>query len=302
MDALCFGDFLMFSLLLSSSSSLLFSPFIYSSSPPHSSSPKPILLFPPPLLLSSPLILLLLPLLSSLHLLSFSHIFFSLFHSPLPLTPVSSPLLPSSPFPSPPHSPLYSPLLCLLLPFVSSTFPPPLMFSRSPSSLYLFSSFHPPLFLSTPLIPSLILSSSPSPQGGDGRLLPVPAAAADARRDWPLHDAEPLGRPGEAAGHAALPQHAQLPEQHLPVHAALQALIQRRHKQPAAFQNRDMRCADAHLPSISRGATCYYTSSESYISSLCIIRDFLVPQEAIISLTCLLQYVFFFPLSHSWVR
>lgn len=69
----------------------------------------------------------------------------------------------------------------------------------------------------------------PCLQGGDGGLLPLPAAAAAAAsRGGPLHDAEPLGGPRQEAGDAALPQYAQLPKRHLPVHAALQALVQRK--------------------------------------------------------------------------
>lgn len=75
-----------------------------------------------------------------------------------------------------------------------------------------------PIFTKTPLLP----------QSGDGRLLSVPTPAGNASGGGPLHDAEPLRGPGEEAGHAALPQRTQLPKRHLPVHTALQALIQRK--------------------------------------------------------------------------
>lgn len=139
----------------------------------------------------------------------------SLPSSSLPPSPLlsSPPRRPSTCFPS--FLPSFLPLLYFSSPLI---FPPLVSFCTSAAPLPLTRG-RPPLTLS--------LCSS-SPQGGDGGLLPLPAPAAALCRGGPLHDAEPLGGPGQEAGHAALPQHAQLPERHLPVHAALQALLQRR--------------------------------------------------------------------------
>lgn len=78
-----------------------------------------------------------------------------------------------------------------------------------------------------------LTSSHPSRQSCDRRLLPISTSAANAGRGGSLHDAEPLGWTGEEASHAAMSQHAKLPQRHLPVHAALQALIQCKWKKAA---------------------------------------------------------------------
>lgn len=78
-----------------------------------------------------------------------------------------------------------------------------------------------------------LTSSHPSRQSCDRRLLPISTSAANAGRGGSLHDAEPLGWTGEEASHAAMSQHAKLPQRHLPVHAALQTLIQCKWKKAA---------------------------------------------------------------------
>lgn len=104
-------------------------------------------------------------------------------------------------------------------------------------------------------------------QRGDRGLLPVPPPAANAGRAEPVHDAEPLRWSGEEAGHAALPQHKQLPEQHLPVHTPLQALNQRKKHRTSPY-------------------TCMYRLLKSSTDLFVHLESFRVLQQTLIPLTC----------------